>query len=133
MVSITKPTSISPAPTLAGPPLAAADKLLRTITQTTSLPCFRRLAATRLVAKVASDQANHAASCGFHRSEQRFLATLPVRKIPDRRNRRSARYAPWALKPVEQLAAMHRKNLKAFSPMGHGLYRKSRAAIPTNL
>src|SRR5580693_6341903 len=42
---------------LHGPPLAAADKLLRTITRTTNLPCSAGLATTRLVAKVASDQA----------------------------------------------------------------------------
>src|SRR6202022_5192704 len=42
---------------LHGPPLAAADKLLRRITSTTSLPCSGGLAATRLVAKVASGQA----------------------------------------------------------------------------
>src|SRR6266705_1806990 len=39
---------------LHGPPLAAADKLLRTITGTTGLPCSGGLATTRLVAKVAS-------------------------------------------------------------------------------
>src|SRR5438270_4925023 len=42
---------------LHGPPIAAADTLLRTITATTSLTCSGGLAATRLVAKVASEQA----------------------------------------------------------------------------
>src|SRR6202158_472670 len=42
---------------LHGPALAAADKLLRTVTGSTALPCSGGLAATRLVAKVASDQA----------------------------------------------------------------------------
>src|SRR6201997_1068299 len=66
---------------LQGPPLAAADKLLRTITQTTSLPCSGGLAATRLVAKVASDQAKPRGLVWVPAgSEQRFLATLPVRK-----------------------------------------------------
>src|ERR1700674_2897937 len=41
---------------LHGPPFAAADKLLRSITRTTGLPCSGGLASTRLVAKVASDQ-----------------------------------------------------------------------------
>src|ERR1700716_2661756 len=45
---------------LHGPPLAAADKLLRTITRTTSLPCSGGLASARSVAKVASDQAKPA-------------------------------------------------------------------------
>src|ERR1700722_19093954 len=42
---------------LHGPPVAAAHKLLRTITSATELPCSAGLATTRLVAKVASDQA----------------------------------------------------------------------------
>ena len=42
---------------LYGPPLAAAHALLREITKTTGLPCSAGLARTRLVAKVASDQA----------------------------------------------------------------------------
>src|SRR5213075_828714 len=42
---------------LHGPPLAATDKLLRTITKSTGLPSSAGLASTRLVAKVASDQA----------------------------------------------------------------------------
>src|SRR6266851_3404591 len=57
---------------LHGPPLAVDDKLLRTITRT-----------TRLVAKVASDQAKPRGLVWVPAgSEQRFLATLPVRKIP---------------------------------------------------
>src|SRR5438445_4016977 len=68
---------------LHGPPLAAADKLLRTITQTTALPCSAGLATTRLVAKVASDQAKPRGLVWVPAgSEQRFLAPLPVRKIP---------------------------------------------------
>src|SRR6267154_2159454 len=42
---------------LLGPPFAAAHSLLREITATTGLPCSAGLARTRLVAKVASDQA----------------------------------------------------------------------------
>src|SRR5271156_7250631 len=42
---------------LHGPPLVAADKLLREIRKTTGLPCSAGLASTRLVAKVASEQA----------------------------------------------------------------------------
>src|SRR6059036_433344 len=68
---------------LHGPPLAAADKLLRTITRETSLPCSGGLATTRLVAKVASDQAKPRGLVWVAPGqEQRFLAPLPVRKIP---------------------------------------------------
>src|SRR5260370_28217063 len=66
---------------LHGPPLAAVDKLLRTITRTTGLPCSGGLAATRLVAKVASDQAKPRGLGWFPAgTEQRFLAPLPVRR-----------------------------------------------------
>src|ERR1700680_3337257 len=42
---------------LSAPPLAAAHRLIREIRETTGLPCSAGLATTRLVAKVASDQA----------------------------------------------------------------------------
>src|SRR5208282_1815171 len=42
---------------LHGAPLAAAHKLLQEITATTGLPCSGGLGATRLVAKIASEQA----------------------------------------------------------------------------
>src|SRR5213595_720299 len=68
---------------LHGPPLAATDKLLRMITRETGLPCSGGLASTRLVAKVASDQAKPRGLLWVvPGSEARFLAPLPVRKIP---------------------------------------------------
>ena len=68
---------------LHGPALAAADKLLRTITRTTALPCSGGLATTRLVAKVASDQAKpHGLLYVFGGREAEFLAPLPVRRMP---------------------------------------------------
>src|ERR1700742_5181266 len=68
---------------LHGPPLAAADKLLRMITSTTGLPCSAGLASTRLVAKVASEQAKPRGLLWVPPGQEpRFLAQLPVRKIP---------------------------------------------------
>src|SRR5207244_4345466 len=68
---------------LHGPPLAAADKLLRTIKESTGLPCSGGLATTRLTAKVASDQAKPSGLVWVPPGgEARFLAPLPVRKIP---------------------------------------------------
>ena len=68
---------------LHGPPLAAADKLLRTITTCTGLPCSGGLATTRLVAKVASDQGKPRGLVWVAPGmEARFLAPLPIRKIP---------------------------------------------------
>ena len=68
---------------LHGPPLAAADKLLREITSTTGLPCSGGLGATRLVAKVASEQAKPRGLVWVPAgSEEAFLAPLSVRRIP---------------------------------------------------
>src|SRR5579863_608148 len=68
---------------LLGPPLAAADHLLRDITKKTGLPCSGGLATTRLVAKVASDQAKPSGLVWVPEgSEEAFLAPLGVRKIP---------------------------------------------------
>src|SRR6266849_4859073 len=113
---------------LHGPPLAAADKLLRMITQTTSLPCSGGLAATRLVAKVASDQAKPR---GFiwvpAGSEQRFLAALPVRKIPGIGEVTDRALRALGIETVEQIAAMPQEKLESiFGQWGTALYRKSR-------
>src|SRR5271167_2059394 len=68
---------------LHGPPLAAAHKLLREITSSTGLPCSGGLGATRLVAKVASDQAKPRGLVWVAPgSEESFLAPLGVRRIP---------------------------------------------------
>jgi len=113
---------------LHGPPLAAADKLLRTITGTTGLPCSGGLATTRLVAKVASDQAKPRglvwvpAGC-----EQRFLAPLPVRKIPGIGEITERALRALGIETVEQIAAVPQEKLeKIFGQWGTALYRKAR-------
>src|SRR5579864_7410127 len=68
---------------LLGPPMAAAHKLLREITATTSLPCSGGLGATRLVAKIASEQAKPRGLVWIPAgSEAAFLAPLAVRRVP---------------------------------------------------
>lgn len=113
---------------LHGPPLGAADKLLRAITQTTSLPCSAGLATTRLTAKVASDQAKPrglvwvAPGC-----EARFLAPLSVRKIPGIGGVTEKALRALGIETVEQLAAIPLEKLeKIFGQWGEALYRKSR-------
>src|SRR5437016_8486238 len=113
---------------LHGPPLAAADKLLRTITRTTALPCSGGLATTRLVAKVASDQAKPRGLVWVPAgSEQRFLATLPVRKIPGIGEVTERALRALGIETVEQIAAMPQEKLEnIFGQWGTALYRKSR-------
>src|ERR1700747_2104183 len=113
---------------LSGPPFAAAHKLLRTITTTTGLPCSGGLAATRLVAKVASDQAKPRGLLWVGPgSEARFLAPLPLRKIPGIGEVTERALRALGIETVEQLAAVPQEKLeKTFGQWGEALYRKAR-------
>jgi DNA polymerase-4 len=113
---------------LHGPPFATADKLLRTITRETALPCSGGLAATRLTAKVASDQAKPRGLVWVPPgSEGRFLAPLPVRKIPGIGEVTEKALRALGIETVEQLAAFPQEKLeKIFGQWGEALYRKAR-------
>jgi DNA polymerase-4 len=113
---------------LHGPPFAAADKLLRTITSTTGLPCSGGLGSTRLVAKVGSEQAKPKGLCWIVAgSEARFLAPLPVRKIPGIGEVTERSLLALGLKTVGDLADVsHEKLTKIFGQWGTALYRKAR-------
>src|SRR5271166_3413521 len=111
-----------------GPPLAAADKLLRSVTKETGLPCSGGLATTRLVAKVASDQAKPRGLVWvIPGREARFLAPLPIRKIPGIGEVTERALRALAIETVEQLAAHQREKLeKIFGQWGTALVRKAR-------
>jgi DNA polymerase-4 len=113
---------------LHGPPFAAADKLLRTIARTTGLPCSAGLAITRLVAKVASDQAKPRGLVWVAPGrEERFLAPLPVRKIPGIGEVTERALRAMGIEIVEQIAALTQEKLeKIFGQWGDALYRKAR-------
>ena len=113
---------------LHGPPLAAADKLLRSITQTTALPCSGGLATTRLVAKVASEQAKPRGLVWVAPGmEAHFLAPLPIRKIPGIGEVTERALRALGIETVEQLASHSQEKLeKVFGQWGTALYRKAR-------
>jgi DNA polymerase-4 len=113
---------------LQGPPLAAADALLREITATTGLPCSAGLARTRLVAKVASDQAKPRGLVWVPaESEEAFLAPLAVRRIPGIGKVTEAALKAAGIEKVGQLAATAREKLEQnFGRWGTALYRKAR-------
>ena len=113
---------------LHGPPLAAADKVLRSITQSTALPCSGGLATTRLVAKVASDQAKPRGLVWVAPGmEARFLAPLPIRKIPGIGEATERALRALGIENVEELAAHRQEQLeKIFGQWGTALYRKAR-------
>src|SRR5258706_11153986 len=68
---------------LHGPPLRAANSLHTAVKQETGLNCSIGIAAARMVAKVASDQAKpNGILWVLPGEEARFLAPLDIRKIP---------------------------------------------------
>jgi DNA polymerase-4 len=111
-----------------GPPLAAADKLLREITATTSLPCSGGLGSTRLIAKIASEQAKPRGLVWVAPgSEAKFLAPLPVRRIPGIGKVTDAALQDLSIQTIEQLQAQSIEKLEAtFGRWGTALYRKAR-------
>ena len=113
---------------LHGPPLAAADALLREITATTGLPVSAGLARTRLVAKVASDQAKPRGLVWVPAgSEEAFLAPLDVRRIPGIGKVTEAALKSRGIEKVGQLAGMAKEKLEQnFGRWGTALYRKAR-------
>lgn len=113
---------------LHGPPFATADKLLRTITRETELPCSGGLATTRLTAKIASDQAKPRGLVWVPPgSEARFLAPLSVRKVPGIGEVTEKALGALGIETVEQLAAVPQGKLeKIFGQWGDALYRKAR-------
>jgi DNA polymerase-4 len=111
-----------------GPPFAAADKLLRAITTETRLPCSGGLATTRLVAKVASDQGKPRGLVWVAPGmEARFLAPLPIRKIPGIGEVTERALRALSIETVEQLAAHSQEKLESvFGQWGTALFRKAR-------
>jgi DNA polymerase-4 len=113
---------------LHGPPLAAADKLLRNITRQTGLPCSGGLGTTRLVAKVASDQAKPRGLLWVAPGrEETFLAPLPVRRIPGIGKVTERALLAMGILTVAQMAREPQERLeKVFGKWGNALYRKAR-------
>jgi DNA polymerase-4 len=113
---------------LHGPSLAAAHKLLREITSATNLPCSAGLAATRLVAKVASDQAKPRGLLWVTpENEARFLAPLGVRKIPGIGQVTERALKALGIETAGQLAEVPLEKLEEiFGQWGVALHRKAR-------
>jgi DNA polymerase-4 len=113
---------------LHGPPFAAAHALLGEITRATGLPCSAGLASTRLVAKVASEQAKpRGLLCVPAGAEEVFLAPLRVRRIPGVGKVTEEALHRLNIETIGQIAAMPREKLEeALGKWGGALYRKAR-------
>src|SRR5207245_9007838 len=113
---------------LHGPPLAAAHALLTEIGTKTGLPCSAGLARTRLVAKVASDQAKPRGLVWVPAgAEAKFLEPLSVLRIPGIGRVTEAALRAMEIETVGQLAAIPEERLQEFfGRWGTALYRKAR-------
>jgi DNA polymerase-4 len=113
---------------LHGSPLAAAHKLLREITAVTTLPCSGGLAATRLVAKVASDQAKPRGLVWVPPgSEAAFLAPLATRRIPGIGKVTEVALKNLGIGTIAELQSRSLEYLEAIlGRWGTALYRKAR-------
>jgi DNA polymerase-4 len=113
---------------LHGPHLGAAHKLLLEITSTTALPCSGGVAATRLVAKVASEQAKPRGLVWVAPgSEATFLAPLSVRRIPGIGKVTEAALKGLGVETIAQLQQVTLQRLEeVFGKWGQALYRKAR-------
>ena len=113
---------------LLGPPFAAAHKLLQEITATTALPCSGGLGATRLVAKIASEQAKpHGLVWVPAGSEEAFLAPLAVRRVPGIGKVTDAALQALGIQTIAQLQAVPLERLEeTFGRWGTALFRKAR-------
>jgi len=113
---------------LHGPPLSASHKLLREITDSTGLPCSGGLGATRLIAKIASEQAKPRGLVWVPSgSEAAFLAPLSVRRIPGIGKVTEAALNDLGITTIAQLQTLSLVRLEeAFGRWGTALYRKAR-------
>jgi DNA polymerase IV len=113
---------------LHGAAFGAAHQLLREITSTTGLPCSGGLGATRLIAKVASDQAKPRGLVWVPAgSEAAFLAPLAVRRIPGIGKVTEAALKNIGIETLAQLQTVSLENLEeTFGRWGTALYRKAR-------
>jgi DNA polymerase IV len=111
-----------------GPPLCAAHQLLREITAKTGLPCSGGLGATRLMAKVASEQAKPRGLVWVPAgSEAAFLAPLSVRRIPGIGRVTEGALKTLGIETVAQLQEIPVDRLeREFGRWGTALYRKAR-------
>jgi len=113
---------------LHGPPLRAANSLHVAVKKETGLNCSIGIAAARMVAKVASDQAKpNGILWVLPGEEARFLAPLDIRKIPGVGKVTEKNLQGWGIRRVGDLAALESEFLREhFGQWGLALAGKSR-------
>src|SRR5262245_5155028 len=113
---------------LYGPPLGAAHILHERMKATTQLNCSIGISASRMVAKVSSDQAKpNGILWVFPGLESQFLAPLDVRKVPGVGKVTEKNLHAYGIRKVGDLARLDEKFLEErFGKWGMALAGKSR-------
>ena len=113
---------------LHGPPLAAAHKLHEKMKRETGLNCSVGIGASRLIAKVASDQAKpNGVLFVLPGLEARWLAPLDVRKIPGIGKVTEKRLHDFGIRKVGDLARLEEAFLdEHFGEWGRAMAGKAR-------
>ncbi len=113
---------------LHGSGFIAADRLVRTIQNRTRLNCSVGLSTSHLVSKIASDQAKpHGLLHIFPGAEPKFLAPLPIRRMPGIGKVTEPELQSLGIKTIGDLQKWSLEGLKQrFGTYGAWLYMKSR-------
>ncbi|MGH9431973.1 MAG: DNA polymerase IV [Terriglobia bacterium] len=112
---------------LHGPMLRAADTLIRTVKQATGLRCSVGASTSHIVSKIASDQAKpHGLLCIFPGCESRFLAPLPVRRMPGVGKVSEPKLQALGIKTIGDVQRQDPEQLRRhFGKFGEWLHRKA--------
>jgi nucleotidyltransferase/DNA polymerase involved in DNA repair len=107
---------------------ATAEKIQRTVAQETGLTASLGVAPCKLVAKIASDlEKPRGLTICEPGEEQRFLAPLPVKRLPGVGPKMQQGLAARGVRTIGDLAELTREQLEAeFGEHGLSLYRKAR-------
>jgi DNA polymerase IV len=113
---------------LLGPTLAAADRLVRSVKARTGLNCSVGASTSHLVSKIASDQAKpHGLLYVFPGCEAKFLAPLPIRRIPGIGKVTEPELLALGIHTIGDLQHWSREGLEQrFGKYGEWLYLKAR-------
>jgi len=112
---------------LHGSAFRAADKLIRTVKERTSLNCSIGLSTSHLVSKIASDQAKpHGLLYVLPGCEAAFLAPLPIRRMPGIGKVTEPELRSFGITTIGDLRQVGEEKLVAkFGKFGKWLYTKS--------
>lgn len=113
---------------LHGPVLRTAERIRDEIKSTVGINASIGIASNKLLAKIASDYCKPNGMLWIAPGmERRFLAPLPIERIPGIGPKSGIRLRRMGIKTVSDLAALPRELLEqAFGKWGLALYRKSR-------